>query len=163
VDDWLLRDATDADVPTLAGLIWAAFAEYDGRLDPPSGAHHETEDSLRARLATASAVLASVGGEPAGCVLYRREPAHVYLFRLAVLPSQRRRGLGRALIDHVEGRARELGLARVRLGVRLVLARQRAYYERLGYRPRSAECHPGYAEPTYLLLEKELPGPPPTS
>ena len=75
-----------------------------------------------------------MGGTPAGCVLYEVNPDHVYLFRLAVLPAHRRQGLGRALVESVEARARERGLRRVRLGVRVALPGQRASYERLGYR-----------------------------
>ncbi len=45
---------------------------------------------------------------------------------------------------------------RVRLGVRIVLARLRAYYERLGYRVVEEHAHVGYAEPTYVILEKDL-------
>jgi hypothetical protein len=40
--------------------------------------------------------------------------------------------------------------------VRLALPRQRAYYERLGYRAIHVLTHAGYTEPTYLMLEKQL-------
>jgi ribosomal protein S18 acetylase RimI-like enzyme len=158
VDGWILREATEADAATVAALVRAAFEEYRGQLDPPSGAHAETAATVRDKMMDAQVVLAFAGPTPVGCISFRPEGDHLYLFRLAVLPAVRRRGLGRALIEHAEGRARERNLARVRLGVRAVLARQRAYYERLGYRPVGAAAHPGYTEPTYLLLEKELTG-----
>ena len=156
MDGWILREATEADAATVAALVQAAFEEYRGQLDPPSGAHAETAATVRDKMMAAQVVLAFAGPTPVGCLFFRPEGDHLYLFRLAVLPAARRRGLGRALIEHAEGRARERNLARVRLGVRAVLVRQRGYYERLGYRPVGAAAHPGYAEPTYLLLEKEL-------
>jgi ribosomal protein S18 acetylase RimI-like enzyme len=151
-----LREATEADLPTLAGLIYAAFEEQRGRLFPPSGAHSETVVTLRDKLRAGGAILATDGGQAAGCVLYRPEPGTIYLERLAVLPSFRRRGIARALIEAVEGRARVLGLPRVRLGVRVDLAENQDYYERLGFRRVQAAAHPGHSRLTYYIYEKDL-------
>jgi ribosomal protein S18 acetylase RimI-like enzyme len=152
-----LREATDADVPAIVAVSLAAFAEHRGVLGPPSGAHAETPEVVRAKMKTARVVLACVDGQLVASVFYEPAEGHLHLFRLAVLPAYRQRGIARSLIDYVEGRACQLGLARVRLGVRIALGRQRAYYERLGYRQVAACSHPGHAEPTYLLLDKELP------
>jgi ribosomal protein S18 acetylase RimI-like enzyme len=156
VSEWLLREATEADAATLVALIHGAFAEYQDWLTPPSGAHAETVEKVRDRMKTARAVLALVAGTPVGCVFYQPEETYLYFFRLAVLPTQRRRGLGQALIDYVEKQAHARHLPAVRLGVRIALTRQRAYYERLGYRPIESHSHPGFTEPTYLILEKRL-------
>ena len=152
----MLRGATDADIAGLVALLIAAFEEYRGRLDPPSGAHDETEEQLRETLRSAHAVLAHAGGELVGCVFYASMGNYVDLFRLAVLPVYRRRGIGRALIEYVERRALALGIPCVQLGVRVALPANRAYYERMGYRFLKARRHTGYAEPTYVILEKML-------
>jgi ribosomal protein S18 acetylase RimI-like enzyme len=156
VESVTLREATEADVAALVALLIAAFEEYRGRLDPPSGAHHETEEQLRETLRGAHAVLAHAGGAVVGCVFYAPMGNYVDLFRLAVLPAYRRHGIGRALIEYVEGRALALGIPCVQLGVRIALPANRAYYERLGYRFLEARTHDGYAEPTYVILEKQL-------
>jgi ribosomal protein S18 acetylase RimI-like enzyme len=156
MDSVTLREAAEADVAGLVALLIAAFEEYRGRLDPPSGAHNETEKQLRDTLRRAHAVLAHVGAEIAGCVFYAPKRNYVDLFRLAVLPAYRRRGIGRALIEYVEGRALALGIPCVQLGVRIALPANRAYYERMGYRFVEARTHTGYAEPTYVILEKQL-------
>ena len=150
------RAATDADVPAIVAIIHAAFAEYDGAIDPPSGAHHETEEKIRQKLMTDRAVVAHVGDQAVACVLYRDEGDHLYFGRLAVLPAYRNRGIAGALIDYVEERARELGLPRVRLGVRVALPQLRARYERRGYRLIEERRHAGYAETTYLIMEKAI-------
>jgi predicted N-acetyltransferase YhbS len=150
----VVRPATLADVPTIVALIHAAFQEYDGAIDPPSGAHNESADKIREKMATDQALLALIAGQPVGCVLYRNEGDYMYFGRLAVLPGYRGRGIAAALIEYVEARARELGLPRVRLGVRVALPRLRARYERLGYRVIEERRHAGYAVTTYVVMEK---------
>jgi ribosomal protein S18 acetylase RimI-like enzyme len=157
MDDLVLREATAADVPAIVAVLHAAFREYDGWLDPPSGVHRETVASIGERMKLAHVALALVGGEVVGCVMYHAEHDHVYFGRLAVLPAHRGRGVGGALIVYVEERARELGRRRVRLGVRIALTELRAPYERMGYRLYEERRHAGYTEPTYVLLEKALP------
>ena len=151
-----LHEATDADISSLVAVLMASFEEYRGRLDPPSGAHEETEQRLRATLRDAHAVLARSGGELVGCVFYAPMDDYMDLFRLAVLPAYRRRGIGRVLVEYVEARARALSIQRVQLGVRVALPTNRAYYERLGYCFLEARTHPGYDAPTYVILEKQL-------
>ncbi|MGH2405709.1 MAG: GNAT family N-acetyltransferase [bacterium] len=99
-----LREATDDEVPILLAVLQAAFEQYRGRLDPPSGVHSETLETIRQKLKTGSAVLALVDDEVAGCVFYQQQASHMYLGRLSVLPKYRRQGVGQALIDcHAEG------------------------------------------------------------
>jgi ribosomal protein S18 acetylase RimI-like enzyme len=141
----------------ITAVLMAAFEEYRGRLDPPSGAHKETVQNVREKMWSARVVLAQAGGEVVGCVFYELSSQHIYLSRLAVLPTHRRRGAGRALVEYVEGRALALDVPHVRLGVRVALEQNRAYYERMGYRFVEAHTHAGYAQPTYVILEKILP------
>lgn len=155
----ILREATDADIATIFAVTQAAFGEYLGQLDPPSGVHRETIETVREKLASGHSVLALLGDRVVGSVFYKPEPAYVYLGRLAVLPDQRGRGVATALIGYVERRARELGRPRVRLGVRVALPHLRARYERMGYRVVEERRHEGYAEPTYVMMEKGITGP----
>jgi ribosomal protein S18 acetylase RimI-like enzyme len=144
------------DAPTLLRVLQAAFEEYRGRLDPPSGAHRETAGKIRQKLTIGRAVVGLIEQTVVGCVFYQPQGDHVYLDRLAVLPEYRRRGLGRALVEYVEARARELVLPCIRLGVRTALPQNQAYYERMGYRVVEYASHAGYTEPTYLILEKDV-------
>jgi predicted N-acetyltransferase YhbS len=153
---YTLREVTTADIPALLDVVHAAFEEYRGRLDPPSGAHSETIESLRRELARAYALAVLVDGEIVGCVFYKPREQYLYFYRLAVLPAHHRRGLGLTLITAIEQHARQLNLPRVRLSVRIVLTENRAYYERLGYRLVDYARHAGYTQPTYVILEKEV-------
>jgi GNAT superfamily N-acetyltransferase len=158
LNDITLRAAIEDDIPTIVALIHAAFKEYDGVIDPPSGAHKESAEKIREKMTTERAVLALLGDRALACVFYRAEGDHIYFGRLAVLPAYRNRGISATLIAYVEERARALGLPRVQLGVRVALPRLRARYERLGYRVIEERRHAGYVEPTYLVMEKLLDG-----
>ena len=69
-----LREATTSDVPTLLALVHAAFEQYRDRLDPPSGAHHETAATLQAALQAGGAVLACGPASPsAACSIIASE------------------------------------------------------------------------------------------
>jgi ribosomal protein S18 acetylase RimI-like enzyme len=151
-----VRDAAEADYPAALAVMRRAFAEYAERLDPPSGVHHETLASMVERAGEGGLLVAETGGQIVGMVLYRPEPEHLYLGRLAVLPEHRGRGIGHTLIAAVERRARELGFARIHLAVRLQLPEMRASYERLGYQVVAAHAHPGYSQPTFVSMEKDL-------
>ncbi len=135
-----------------------AFAEYERVLDPPSGARRETLESTNRHLAAGPAVVAEVDGEPAGFAFYEPAGPLVYFSRLSVRPAFRMRGIGRALLEHVETRARDSGASGVRLGVRLQLPHLIARYQRFGYRITEYRTHEGYAQPTYVMMEKTWEG-----
>ncbi len=151
-----LREATEVDIPELVRVIRAGFEQYRGQLDPPSGAHAETIDTLRGKFRKMKAVVAIADQQIVGCVLYELEHDYIYLGRLAVVPDYRRLGIGRKLVAWVESQARKLAYPRVRLAVRIVLKDNQSYFQNLGYRVVSLGSHPGYAEPTSVNLEKDI-------
>ena len=152
----VLRKATYDDIPTLVTIIHTAFEQYRGRLEPPSGAHRETVQSIATYLQQGHAVLALLNDQAVGCICYHQEGEHVYFGRLSVLPAFRQHGVGLALIAYVEQRAQDLGAQRVQIGVRIALPHLQAYYERLGYHVVRYETHEGYTEPTSVVMEKQV-------
>jgi GNAT superfamily N-acetyltransferase len=150
------REARAEDALTLLRLMQAAFEEYDGLLDPPSGVQKETIDNVRQRLTAGAAVLASVGDTPVGFAFYYPDEDLIYFGRLSVVPHARNRGVGRALLEYVERRAQDAGAAGVKLGVRLQLPHLLARYERSGYRITQYKTHSGYESPTYVYMEKRF-------
>jgi predicted N-acetyltransferase YhbS len=152
----VLRKATYDDIPTLVTIIHTAFEQYRGRLEPPSGAHRETVQSIATYLQQGHAVLALLNDQAVGCVCYHQEGEHVYFGRLSVLPAFRQHGVGLALIAYVEQQAQDLRAQRVQIGVRIALPHLQAYYERLGYHVVRYETHEGYTEPTSVVMEKQI-------
>ena len=155
----LLREAVAEDAEILAELVRNSFEEYRGLLQPPSGGHSETAESIRTKLETGWALIASVDGQAAGCVFYEPAGENIYLHRLGVLPAFRESGVGRTLVKAVETRAKEGGYKGIRLGTRIVLTKNRAFYERLGYRLVGYGERLWQGEPFYVVYEKrfELP------
>ncbi len=152
-----LRDATLEDATLMTELILAAFEDHRGKITPPSGAHNETPDKVRAKLKTGGGIIAYISESAAGCVVYYPENQdEMYLGRLAVLPAFRQHGVGQALVAAVENKAQMKGYARMTLAVRIALPRNRAFFERLGYTVTGYESHPGYNEPTFMHLMKPL-------
>jgi predicted N-acetyltransferase YhbS len=151
-----LRHTLETDAPTIAALMRSAFHEYIGILDPPSGAHKETEESVRDKMKLGQWLIAEYDGQPAGCVFYEPRDTYVYLGRLAVPGEFRGRGIGGALTDAVEAETRAAGIPRIRLGTRLALPHLIAMYEKRGYCIIAYETHTGYSAPTYVTMEKTL-------
>lgn len=147
-------DLADADV--IARLITRAFAVFEGKLVPPSGALDETPDTVRARLADRRSGIAELGPLPVGCVLYERKGTDVYLGRLAVSPGHQRRGIARALIAFVEAEARAMGAASISANVRIQLTANHRLFAASGFREIARHAHPGFASPTFIEFRKPL-------
>ncbi len=157
--NYQIRPGMLEEASVITELLRAAFAEYKGKLDPPSGAHSESVETVRGLLQSESSYVAILDGETVGVVFYRAHPDHadeVYLHRLAVLPHARRFGIGRALLEAVEESARAMGKDWVSLNVRIALPANRAYYSHLDYNVTGFAAHPGYSAPTYAMMRKRV-------
>lgn len=150
-----IRCATIEDAPLIHDIIQAAFAEYDGVIAVPPGALAETVEQAAQAIAEGTALLAYDGEEAVGTVRYEVRPDYIYVGRLAVLPTHRRRRVGAALMAHVESLAPALGRSKVHLWTRLSMPSNLAFYERLGYRIVNTEPHPR-GNDTNVWFEKEL-------
>jgi GNAT superfamily N-acetyltransferase len=149
-------DAQAGDAALLHALLLRAFGEYEGRLDPPSGANDETVASIGSKLDEGGAFISRQGDLATGCVFFAPKDDHLYVGRLSVLPEHRRRGIGDLLLRATERRAGQLGLPSIRIRVRLVLETLRAYYTARGYASIGLHSHAGYTQPTFVEMEKRL-------
>ncbi len=86
-DGTTIRAAKASDIPALHRLLQLAFAQYRGKLDPPSGAFRETEEKLHSMLLRERAAVAIHNGRRVGCIFYNIAAEFVYFHRLAVLPK----------------------------------------------------------------------------
>jgi ribosomal protein S18 acetylase RimI-like enzyme len=102
-----LRAASAADVGGLLAL-WAEAAENENR--PPDTA--EAVTALLARDPDAL-ILAEHDGLLIGSIIAGWDGWRYHLYRLAVRPAWRRRGVGSALLDTAERRLRALGATRI--------------------------------------------------
>lgn len=102
----VVRPATSEDVPVLVSF-WAVAAENETRSGDGSTAVHALLDRDPEALLVAELHDEIVGTVVAGWDGWR---GHVY--RLAVSPRHRRRGIGTALLTAAEARLRRLGASR---------------------------------------------------
>lgn len=79
-----------------------------------------------------------------GVLVLRTEPDHLLLENVAVRPDAQGRGIGRAMIDFAERRARDLGLPEVRLYTHVLMIENIALYTRLGYIETHRETEHGF-------------------
>ena len=104
--DFILRTAAEADVDALLAL-WREAAENEGR---PA----DTRQAVTALLSQdPDAVIVAVrGGELIGSVIAGWDGWRGHLYRLAVHPGWRRRGVGGALVAAAEERLLSFGASR---------------------------------------------------
>lgn len=144
---WRVRPARDADAEALVALVGGVFAEYEGCVldlddldaDLLAWASHLQERAGAGWVVVApddDHVVACVGAAPVA-------PGRVELKRLYVHADARGRGLGGALVAHVEAWAAERGAGEVVLWSDTRFADAHRLYGRLGYRRtgRSRQLH----------------------
>ena len=102
-----LRAASPADVPDLLAL-WAVAAENDAR---PA----DSADKITTLLERdpGACVVAEAGGRIVGSIVAGWDGWRAHLYRLAVHPDVRRRGVASQLLAHAEERLRALGATRI--------------------------------------------------
>src|SRR3954464_6005096 len=97
-----IRHATTEDAVAVYQIVQAAFEQYRGALPVSVNALDETLEDVLKDISAIGVLLAFDGDEPVGTVRYEVQPDLLYVGRLAVLPSHRRRGIGAALMEYVE-------------------------------------------------------------
>src|SRR5215467_6201836 len=96
-----------ADDAAIVLRLWRVSEAADSTTDD--------EPALRTLLARDpdALLIADVDGEPVGTLIVGWDGWRGALYRLAVLPDRRRRGIARLLVDEAERRLRVLGARRV--------------------------------------------------
>jgi ribosomal protein S18 acetylase RimI-like enzyme len=145
------------DAPRVATLVRAAFAAQAVATDPPASAMRVTANDLTTHLrSNGGGAVAEAAAQIVGSILWSEQDCGLYISRLAVDPKWRRRGIALALLAAAEAAARAMGLPRLHLGTRLALTDNRALFAGAGFVEVSRHAHPGYAQPTWVAMEKRL-------
>jgi len=140
----------------LLKLIRDSFAYMDGVIDPPSSAHLLTAEGLRQKAGEETGFAALIGEELVGCVFLKERSDSFYLGKLAVAPAFEGKGIARALMQRAEAETIAKGKPAIELQVRTELTRNRAVFEKLGYRKIAETAHPGYTRITSITMRKEI-------
>lgn len=137
----LIRRATLADTPAVGRLLHDFNAEFREPSPPP-----EAIAERLAELIGGDETIVLIGGAgPEGLAVLRLRPSlwntalECHLAELYVIPSQRRQGLGLALMECAMATARSAGADRMDLGTGANDVGARALYERLGFESRDGD------------------------
>ncbi|MGH8232482.1 MAG: GNAT family N-acetyltransferase [Steroidobacteraceae bacterium] len=146
-----LRAAEPTDVPAIFDLI-GELAEYERLAHKMVGNANDLERHLFGTPRFAEALMADWDGSAAGFALYFFNYSTflcrpgLYLEDLFVRPTHRGRGIGLALLQALERRARELGCGRLEWAVLDWNESAIEFYRRFGARPMQ----------DWILYRKEL-------
>jgi GNAT superfamily N-acetyltransferase len=132
-----IRAVAESDTPTLLRMIHA-LAAYEQRADTCTVSQQALHEALFGARPRIEAIIAEQGGEAVGFALYFGYfspsigvPA-TFLELLYVIPEQRGRGTGRALLQRVSQIAVEQGADRLEWGVMKRNEPAIGFYARLG-------------------------------
>jgi predicted N-acetyltransferase YhbS len=157
VDDPItLRAMRPQDAAAVAALIRAAFAAQSAVTDPLPSALRITEADVAEHLRNGGGAVAELSGGLAGSTLWVKQDGGLYLGRLAVATALRGRGIAKTMVAAAEVAARAIGVPRLLLSTRLVLLDNRRLFAACGFIETTREAHPGYAEATFVNMEKRL-------
>jgi Cys-tRNA(Pro) deacylase len=155
-----LRRARPDDVRAITALVDAAYGDYValiGRKPEPMLADH-----ARA-VAEHEVWVVDEGGEVLAVAELIDRDEDLWIENVAVAPDHQGRGIGRLLLEHVERTARMRGRPVIRLLTNERMTRNRAMYERLGYRETHREPRGGtevvHFEKEVAVIAEEGPTP----
>jgi ribosomal protein S18 acetylase RimI-like enzyme len=125
-----LRSASAEDAVRVAELVRAAYEHYVERIGMLPGPM--TEDYARV-IGDRQVTVAEVDGTIVGVIVLGVDAEGFVIENVAVHPSQRGRGLGRALLQLAEAEAARSGFDTIHLYTHEKMTENLALYSRIGY------------------------------
>ncbi|HUB42432.1 MAG TPA: GNAT family N-acetyltransferase [Streptosporangiaceae bacterium] len=147
-----LRQAVEADLPSIHRVIAAAYDKYLSRMDrPPAPLLRDY------RRAVETGAVWVTGSPVIGLISLTQTDDMILVENVAVHPDQQGNGLGRRLMEFAEEQARKEQIGRLALYTNEVMTENQAIYARLGYRVIDRRVENGYRR---IYMEKILAGRP---
>jgi len=135
-----IRAGTQKDIAVLAEIIRSSFRDVAERFgltqeNCPKHPSNCTVDWVQQDMDRGvTYLILEDEGLVSGCVALELASLEwCYLERLAVLPPQRQRGFGRALVDYVLAEAKRLGAHRVSIGIIAGQTELKSWYQKIGF------------------------------
>lgn len=124
------RSATRADAPKVAALVNAAYGHYVERIGmPPRPMTDHYAEVIENRRVT----VAESEGTIVGVLVLAIDEEGFFVDNVAVDPSRRGEGLGKALLKLAEAEARRAGFDSIQLYTHEKMTENLALYSRIGY------------------------------
>ena len=142
------------DADGFAALVRRVFLTLQA--DPQPSAARLTGDDVRTHLDHAGGGLVAEAGETVAGLLWVEKDGGLHVSRLVVEPARQHHGLATRLLAMAEVEAARRGVPRLCLSTRLAFTGNRRLFGRLGFAETTQHAHPGYAEPTFVDLVKQV-------
>jgi ribosomal protein S18 acetylase RimI-like enzyme len=145
-----LRPATGSDAASVAALVDAAYGHYVERIGmPPGPMTDDYAEVIRDRQVT----VAEHDGVIVGVVVLAVTTEGFVIDNVAVHPSRRGTGLGRALLRFAEAEARRAGFDAIHLYTHEKMTENLALYSRIGYVEYDRRSQGGFS---LVYMRKQL-------
>jgi alkanesulfonate monooxygenase SsuD/methylene tetrahydromethanopterin reductase-like flavin-dependent oxidoreductase (luciferase family)/ribosomal protein S18 acetylase RimI-like enzyme len=126
-DRLCIREFCDDDAPAVAAL-WRRVFRDDSRWRAPEAVFARRRTRQRELF-----LVATLDGAVVGTTLAGYDGHRGWLYRVAVVPEEQRRGIGRALVREGELRLHQLGCPKINVQIEGTNTDVVRFYERLGY------------------------------
>jgi ribosomal protein S18 acetylase RimI-like enzyme len=128
--EYSFRPATGADAPKVTALVNAAYGHYVERIGMLP---RPMTDDYREVIAKGRVTVAESHGTIVGVIVLAVDDEGFLIDNVAVDPSYRGRGLGKALLEFAEAEARAQGFDSTYLYTHEKMTENLALYSRIGY------------------------------
>jgi len=152
-----IRLAVPEDADAIASLLLTAFAETKPHYTADAfAATTPGSDTIRERFLEGPIWVALKDGKVAGTVSVVPEGERLYIRSMAVLPGMQGGGIGRKLLEIVEGHAVEGGFARMFLYTTNFLIDAHRLYKRNGFELAAISGPEEFFGTPGIVMEKKL-------
>jgi GNAT superfamily N-acetyltransferase len=145
-----------SDWAALLDLLSSSYAYMTPRIDPPSSLASIGVAELQAKAQREQLIVALEASRILGCAYAAVREDCVYVSKLAVDESARRRGIARKIFEAVEGIARANAKPYLELETRIELIENHATFAALGFAIVEERSHAGFERPTIVVMRKPL-------
>ena len=128
--DYSLRQAVESDASRVSELVDAAYGHYVDRI---AGLPGPMTQDYRRVIRDADVTVAVRGETVLGVLVLNVTDEGFVIENVAVHPSERGQGLGRALLEVAEDEARRAGFTSIYLYTHEKMTENQALYSRVGY------------------------------
>lgn len=148
--DWSLRTARESDSGELAALVDAAYGHYVERLGMRPG---PMTDDYSVVIRDREVIVAESEGAIVGAIVLGTGEEGFTIDNVAVHPSHQGEGIGRALLELAEAKARGAGHDTVHLYTHEKMTENQALYARIGYVEYERRASDGFSR---VFMRKRL-------
>ncbi|WP_052339913.1 GNAT family N-acetyltransferase [Gorillibacterium massiliense] len=149
-----ITEAKTEEAAIIHRIMREAFQEYAERLVPPSGALRETVDDIIRKMNSGGAIIARIGDAAVGAAQYSWNDGYLYIGRVSVMPDYRGLGIGKYMMEHIEKLAAANHVFETRLGVRLSIPQNVAFYKSLKYEVLEKHDYPDKTDSWYIMNKR---------